>query len=78
MSSLMESLGIDLLTFEQRCQLLDEIWISLADEPMETEIPQDLKDELDRRLAAYRANPHTGSTWEEALVRLRGTSGPNP
>lgn len=64
------------LPIEDRLDLVEAIWDSLAD----TEIPAttfaldpDQRAELERRLAAHLADPDTSIPWEE--VRRRLTSG---
>jgi putative addiction module component (TIGR02574 family) len=60
---------------EDRIRLMEEIREGLADEGHEPELSDELKAELDRRLAAHRANPDAAIPWEqveaEALARLR-------
>ena len=70
-----KSLGIDRLSLAERILLVEEIWDSIAAEAEALDVPQSHKDELDRRLAAYRADPHAGSSWEEVKARLQKQSG---
>jgi putative addiction module component (TIGR02574 family) len=72
MQSTLKSLGIDRLSVAERILLVEEIWDSIAAESGALDIPQSHKDELDRRLAAYHADPLAGSTWEDVKARLRG------
>jgi putative addiction module component (TIGR02574 family) len=65
------SLGIDRLGLAERILLVEEIWDSTAAEAEALEVPQSHKDELDRRLAAYHADPHAGSSWEDVKRRLQ-------
>jgi putative addiction module component (TIGR02574 family) len=71
MSPTMKALGIDQLSVAQRILLVEEIWDSIA--PEETAIPltEAQRQDLQRRLTAYEANPKAGSTWEEVKERLR-------
>lgn len=70
MSPILQKLGIDSLSNEERLRLISEIWESLP--PLEeTEIPESHRRELDRRLAAADADPESGSSWEEVRSRLR-------
>ncbi len=71
MSTSAKSLGIDRLSVADRLRLVEEIWDSIADSVDSMDIPQSHKDELDRRLAAMRDDPHAGSTWEEVKVRFQ-------
>ena len=66
-----KSLGIDRLSLAERILLVEEIWDSIAAEAEVLEVPQSHKDELGRRLAAYHADPHAGSSWEDVKSRLQ-------
>ncbi len=68
MSSLMQSLGIDKLSAEEKIALVDEIY-----ESIEQEVPpisDALRRELERRLEHLRSNPNDHSSWEDVQVRL--------
>jgi putative addiction module component (TIGR02574 family) len=69
-----KALGIDRLSLAERILLVEEIWDSVAAEADTLEVPQSHKDELDRRLAAYHADPHAGSSWEDVKTRLQKQS----
>lgn len=70
MASLMSQLGVDRLSIEDRVRLINEV-----SESLEAEIPPqpsvDLREELDRRLAEYRANPEPGCTLDEIESQFR-------
>lgn len=69
MSATLQSLGLDKLTVEERLALIGELWESLdADQPALTDAQ---KADLDRRLAAFHADPKAGSSWEEVKARLK-------
>jgi putative addiction module component (TIGR02574 family) len=70
-----KSLGIDRLSLAERILLVEEIWDSIAAEAEALDVPQSHKDELDRRLTAYHADPHAGASWEEVKARLQKQSG---
>ncbi|HEY8504700.1 MAG TPA: addiction module protein [Gemmataceae bacterium] len=70
MGKTIESLGIDRLSLAERLRLVEEIWDSIAAEADRLPVPQSHKEELDRRLAACRADPKAGSSWEEVKGRL--------
>src|SRR5205823_1881794 len=72
MSPTLKSLGIDRLSVAQRILLVEEIWDSIAAEAEQAPLTEAQKQDLQRRLAAYEANPKAGSSWEEVKVRLRG------
>lgn len=72
---LLESLGIDRLSMEDRLELVQAIWDSIALAPKRPPISDALKAESDRRLADHRANPQDVVPWEEvkaaALARMK-------
>jgi len=75
MSPTLQSLGIDQLSIEERLRLVQEIWDSIAAEVEQLPLTDSQRQEVDRRLAAHRANPQAAIPWEqveaEALARLR-------
>jgi putative addiction module component (TIGR02574 family) len=66
-----KSLGLDRLSLAERILLVEEIWDSIVAEAETLEVPQSHKEELDRRLTAYHADPHAGSSWEDVKSRLQ-------
>ena len=72
MSTTLKALGIDQFSVAQRILLVEEIWDSIAAEPGEIPLTDAQKQDLQRRLAAYEANPKEGASWEEVKARLRG------
>jgi putative addiction module component (TIGR02574 family) len=72
MSPTLKSLGIDQLSVAQRILLVEEIWDSIVEEGEEIPLTDAQKQDLQRRLANYEANPKAGSSWEEVKARLRG------
>ena len=44
--------------------------ISAAEMPDQVELPEDLRQELDKRLAAYHRNPDEGSPWQSVKQRI--------
>jgi putative addiction module component (TIGR02574 family) len=71
MTPTLKSLGIDQLSVAERILLVEEIWDSIAAEAEQIPITEAQKQDLQRRLAAYEANPKAGSGWEEVKARLR-------
>jgi putative addiction module component (TIGR02574 family) len=75
MSATLQALGIDRLSVPERIALVQAIWDSIAAEAERTPLTESEKEEVDRRLAAHRANPQAAIPWEqveaEALARLR-------
>ncbi|MFO0863972.1 MAG: addiction module protein [Gemmataceae bacterium] len=70
MSHTLKSLGIDRLSVEERMRLLEEIWDSIAEEQPDLPLTEAQRQDLDRRIDAYEANPNAGSPWEEVKARL--------
>ena len=75
MSPTFEALGLDRLSIADRIALVQEIWDSIAAEVERSPLTEEQRQEVDRRLAAHRANPQAAIPWEqveaEALARLR-------
>jgi putative addiction module component (TIGR02574 family) len=72
MSPTLKGLGIDQLSVAERLLLVEEIWDSIAEQEEENPLTEARKLDLQRRVAAYEANPKAGSSWEEVKSRLRG------
>ncbi len=72
MSPELKQLGIDRLSVAERILLVEKIWDSIADESEQLPLTDAQRQDLERRLAAHRADPRAGSTWEEVKARLRG------
>ena len=53
------------LSIAERINLVEEIWDGIAEENGCFELTEAQKQELDRRLESFRANPSRGRTWEE-------------
>lgn len=71
MSVGMQELGIDQLSPDDRLKLMEEIWDSLAAEADRAPLTDAQRQDLQRRIAAYEANPKAGSSWEDVKARLR-------
>ncbi len=70
MPALFDQLQIARFSFAERMQLIGEIWESVSEEAETAPFPPELCDELDRRLAAHRANPEAAIPWEQAEREL--------
>ena len=70
MSPTLKSLGIDQMTVAERILLVEEIWDSIAAEAEKLPLTESQMQDLQRRIAAYEANPKAGSSWEEVKARL--------
>jgi putative addiction module component (TIGR02574 family) len=62
------------LPASERMLLVEAIWDSIAAVPEALELTQWQKDELDRRLAEFEADPDSGATLEAAFARIRRAS----
>ena len=74
MSPTLKALGIDQLSPAQKILLVEDIWDSIASDAEQAPLTEAQKQDLQRRLAAYEANPKSGSSWEEVKARLGGRS----
>jgi putative addiction module component (TIGR02574 family) len=55
----------------ERVRLVEAIWDSISAVPEALPLTEWQKEELDRRLAEFEANPEAGSTLEEVFARIR-------
>jgi putative addiction module component (TIGR02574 family) len=58
------------LNLPERILLVEDIWDSIAAVPRSIKLTPSQKDELDRRLKAFRKNPSAGSPWAEVKKRI--------
>jgi putative addiction module component (TIGR02574 family) len=74
MAPTLESLGIDRLTTTEKIALVQAIWDNIARSGDRPWLTDELRRELDRRVAEHEANPDDVIPWEqvlaEALARL--------
>jgi putative addiction module component (TIGR02574 family) len=63
-----EHSGLLNLSPSERLMLVQDLWDSLSEEDIP--LTPEQKDELDRRKAAYQANPSSGSSWEDVKRRI--------
>ncbi len=70
MGALLKSLGIDRLSVEERLELVEDLWDSIAEEDAATSLTDAQRAELDRRLAEYAANPNDVVPWEEIRASI--------
>jgi putative addiction module component (TIGR02574 family) len=56
------------LSPSERLMLVQDLWDSLSEEDIL--LTSEQKDELDRRKAAYQANPSLGRSWEDVKRRI--------
>jgi putative addiction module component (TIGR02574 family) len=71
----LEAMGIDRMSIDERLELVQAIWDSIAHSASRPPISDALRAELDRRLADHLANPQDVVPWEEvkaaALARMK-------
>ncbi len=70
MARLMTSFGIDRLSVDERLQLVEEIWDSIADEVEASPLTEAQRQEVDRRWAAHMANPQAAVPWEQVKAEI--------
>ncbi|HEV2854858.1 MAG TPA: addiction module protein [Thermoanaerobaculia bacterium] len=58
------------LPVAERIRLVELIWESIAAVPEAVPVSDELKVELDRRLADFEADPEAGTPWEEVRERI--------
>ncbi len=63
--------GIDQLSVEDRMNLAQQLWDSIAEEVSHLPLTPAQQEEVDRRLAAHRANPHAAIPWEKVEAEAR-------
>ncbi len=59
------------LPLDDRLELLFPLWDQVLADGWTPAIDDELKAELDRRWANYRANPASGRTWEQVVAHVR-------
>ncbi len=57
---------------EEQLEFVHRLWDHIADSGWQPEMTEELKAELDRRLAAYEADPTNVFTWEQVVERIKG------
>ena len=67
------------LPVAERVRLVEAVWDSISAVPEALPLTQWQKEELERRLAEFEADPDAGSSLEEVFARIRrGQSGKTP
>jgi putative addiction module component (TIGR02574 family) len=56
---------------EERLEFVFRVWDQLLEGGWQPELTDDLKAELDRRLAAHAADPTKVLTWEQVVAHVR-------
>jgi putative addiction module component (TIGR02574 family) len=62
------------LPVQERIQLVELIWDSVAAVPEAVEVSPELKAELELRLIEFEKNPEAGYSWDEVRSRLKDGS----
>ena len=62
------------LPVQERIQLVEVIWESIAAVPHAIEVPSELKIELEERLANFERNPEAGYSWDQVKAHLKNGS----
>ena len=70
----MDTIDIASLSAEQRLELLEQIWDSLAATPESVPVTPAQLRELDRRLDELDRDGPVGIRWDDVLRKLRGQS----
>ncbi|MCI0460958.1 MAG: addiction module protein [Gemmataceae bacterium] len=56
---------------EEQLEFLFRAWDQVIDSGWQPEVTEELRAELDRRLAAHQADPSNVLTWEQVVARVR-------
>jgi putative addiction module component (TIGR02574 family) len=59
------------LSVDDRLRVVQAVWDSLPEQPADSLSPEQ-REELNRRVHAYEANPEELLTWDQVLEQLRG------
>lgn len=62
------------LPMQERIQLVEVIWESIAAFPHAIEVSPELKTELEVRLADFERNPEAGYSWDQVKAHLKSGS----
>lgn len=62
------------LPVQERIQLVELIWDSVAAVPEAVEVSPELKVELESRLIEFERNPESGYSWDQVKSRLKDGS----
>lgn len=63
------------LSTDERIELAEELWDSLAEAPDAVPLTTAQAEELDRRLEAYRKDQNPGLPWAEVLRKIEESGG---
>ncbi|MEW8411445.1 MAG: addiction module protein, partial [Candidatus Thiodiazotropha sp.] len=60
------------IPLDERLQLVEDIWDSIAELPESVEVPKWHRPILEERLKAYHEDPHAGTPWSELKREITG------
>jgi putative addiction module component (TIGR02574 family) len=69
--STINKLDIQELSQSERILLAEALWDSIAENQDLLEVTDSQKKILEERLAAYKANPNEGSSWEDVKSAMK-------
>ena len=75
MGAATKAYGLENLGVPEKVDLINELWEEIVASSEAVPISEELGDELERRLAAYRADPSIAVTPEELSARIRNELG---
>jgi putative addiction module component (TIGR02574 family) len=71
MAAAIDLTAIKALPIDERLRIVEDIWDSIADDSDRPHVDDELRAELDRRIADMEANPDDVCTWEEIVAYVR-------
>lgn len=63
--------AFDQMTPSEQIEHVQDLWDRIAAHPEGVPVSAEMKAELDRRLAAHRADPSSSIPWEQVKAELR-------
>lgn len=71
MPSKLQSLGLDRLSVDEKLELIEAIWETIAAEPDKLPVPEEHLVELQRRLDAFAVDGDPGRPAKEVIADVR-------
>ncbi len=69
--SIINNINIQQLSQSERILLAEELWDSVAKNQDDLEVTDSQKKILDERMAAYKASPNEGTSWEKVKNEMK-------
>ncbi len=69
--STVNNINIQQLSQSERILLAEELWDSIAKNQDDLEVTDAQKKILDERMAAYKASPNEGTSWEKVKNEMK-------